>query len=247
MANRLKTRLDRFLVESGFVDSRHKAVALILGGKVSVDGVIVDKPGKEIPLKACVELEHTPKYVSRGGIKLEGALEGFKIDVKNKIAIDVGASTGGFTDCLLSRGAQKVYAVDVGYGQLDWKLRQDSRVVVLERKNIRYLVRDEIADDIDIATIDTSFISLKRVLPKVIEIISDCGEIVAMIKPQFEVGKGEVGKGGVVRDPEKHQRIIEEIKKFSISSGLCMGGILESVLYSPKVNKEFFIYLKKHG
>jgi len=180
-------------------------------------------------------------------VKLEAALDRFSVPVEGKICMDVGASTGGFTDCLLQRGAERVYAVDVGWGQLHWKLRRDPRVVVLERRNIRYLPKEGIPEEIDLATIDTSFISLKLVIPAVLKFLKDRAEILALIKPQFEVGKGEVERGGVVRDPQKHRRVIREIWEFVRSLGLSPQGVMESPLLGPKGNKEFFIYIKKDG
>ena len=182
-------------------------------------------------------------YASRGGLKLAHALEQFQIDPKDKIILDVGASTGGFTDCLLQRGAKKVYAVDVGYGQLDWKLRNDSRVVVIEKTNIRYWDAHQVTEPIDFAVVDVSFISLTLVLPKVKEIIGPEGFIIALIKPNFEVGKGQVGKGGVVREPEKHAAVIEKIRNFAPSLNLSAKGVTESPLIGPKGNKEFFMLL----
>jgi 23S rRNA (cytidine1920-2'-O)/16S rRNA (cytidine1409-2'-O)-methyltransferase len=184
-------------------------------------------------------------YVSRGGLKLEKALSGFGISVEGRIVIDVGASTGGFTDCLLAHGARLVYAVDVGYGQLDWKLRNDARVVILERRNIRYLGASELKFPPDLATIDVSFISLRLVLPPVRNLLAPEGEILALIKPQFEVGKGKVGKGGVVRSAAEHARVVAEVGAAAVAGGLEVRGVVESPLLGPKGNKEFFIYLRK--
>jgi 23S rRNA (cytidine1920-2'-O)/16S rRNA (cytidine1409-2'-O)-methyltransferase len=193
--------------------------------------------------EATIRLTHDPqRYVSRGGVKLERALDFFHIDPRGKIAMDVGASTGGFTDCLLQRGAQRIYAVDVGYGQLAWRLQQDPRVVNLHRRNIRYLRREEIGEEVDLAVVDTSFISLALVIPPTLSFLRQGGGIVTLIKPQFEVGKGEVGKGGVVRDSEQHRRVVEKIIRFAEGLGLIPHGVMESPLQGPKGNKEFFLY-----
>jgi len=236
------------MVEKGLVPSREKAQALIMIGGVKVNGQVMRKPGQKIREDALIEILQPPcPYVSRGGVKLEGAIKGFGINVEGKVCLDVGASTGGFTDCLLQHGAKRVYAVDVGWGQLHWKLRNDPRVICLEKKNIRYLPKEEIPEEVDLVTIDTSFISLKLVIPAVLKFLKEKAEILALIKPQFEVGKGEVGKGGVVRDPEKHKRVIEEIRIFSQNLGLHPIGVIESPILGPKGNKEFFIYLIKYG
>ena len=184
--------------------------------------------------------------MSRGGLKLEGALQAFGVDPKGRVVMDVGASTGGFTDCVLQRGAKKVYAVDVGYGQLAWNLRVDPRVVNLERTNIRYLPREAIEKEgVDLILIDTSFISIEKFLPHLLGFLKEGGTLIGLIKPQFEVGKGEVGKGGVVKDPVQHQKVIDRISAFSQGLGLNVLGIVESPLLGPKGNKEFFIHLKK--
>lgn len=241
----MKERLDKILVDKGLVQSRERARALIMAGKVMVNGRKVDKAGEMVPADADIALagEDIP-YVSRGGLKLEKALDEFNIDVAGKVTMDVGASTGGFTDCLLQRGALKVFAVDVGYGQLDLKLRNDPRVVNIERQNIRYLERELIPEPVDIATIDASFISLTKVLPKVSEFLKDGGELIALIKPQFEVGKGEVGKGGVVRDEAKQLAVVEKIKDFCTELGFSIIGVVESPILGPKGNKEFLIYAR---
>ncbi|MEK7851041.1 MAG: TlyA family RNA methyltransferase, partial [Deltaproteobacteria bacterium] len=206
----------------------------------------VEKAGEMVLADADIVLagEDIP-YVSRGGLKLEKALNEFNIDVTGKVAMDVGASTGGFTDCLLQRGAAKVYAIDVGYGQLDLKLRNDQRVVNIERQNIRYLERESIPEQVDIATIDASFISLTKVIPKVLEFLKGTGELIALIKPQFEVGKGEVGKGGVVRDEAKQTAVVENIRFFCEEIGLTVIGVVESPITGPKGNREFLIYIRK--
>ncbi len=241
-----KERLDKLLVEKGIVQSRERARALIMAGKVAVEGKRIDKPGVQINVEANLKLrgDESP-YVSRGGEKLEGALKAFGIDPKGMVVMDVGASTGGFTDCVLQKGAQRVYAVDVGYGQLAWKLQKDPRVVNLERRNIRYLKREEIQNEADLILIDTSFISIEKFLPFLLRFLKEGGFILSLIKPQFEVGKGEVGKGGVVRDGALHQKVIDRISTFSRELGLKVLGVTESLLLGPKGNKEFFIYLKK--
>jgi 23S rRNA (cytidine1920-2'-O)/16S rRNA (cytidine1409-2'-O)-methyltransferase len=193
---------------------------------------------------ARINLKAAPRYVSRGGVKLEKALKEFAISLEGKTALDVGASTGGFTDCLLAHGAARVVAVDVGYGQLDWKLRNDPRVVVLEKTNIRYLAPSALPDPIEVATIDASFISLKLILPCVKALLSELHEVIALVKPQFEVGKGKVGKGGVVRSADEHARVIDEIGKAAAAIGYESRGVIESPLLGPKGNKEFLLYLR---
>jgi 23S rRNA (cytidine1920-2'-O)/16S rRNA (cytidine1409-2'-O)-methyltransferase len=241
-----KERLDKLLMEKGMVQSRERARALIMAGKVAVEGKRIDKPGVQINREANLKLQGDESpYVSRGGEKLEGALKAFGIDPRGMVVMDVGASTGGFTDCVLQIGAQKVYAVDVGYGQLAWKLQKDPRVVNLERRNIRYLQREEVRNEIDLILIDTSFISIEKFLSSLLKFLKKGGSILILIKPQFEVGKGEVGKGGVVRDGALHQKVIDRISTFSRELGLKILGVTESPLFGRKGNKEFFIYLKK--
>ena len=239
--------MDQILVERGLVKSRQRARAIIMAGDVLIDDQPVDKPGTLIGKDERIELRNKDiPYVSRGGLKLDAALQHFQLDVCGLICLDVGASTGGFTDCLIARGAQRVYAVDVGYGQLAWKLRQNPRVVVIERTNIRKMSPDTIAEPIDLITIDVSFISLKIVVPAVIKFLKDSAEprILALIKPQFEVGKGQVGKGGVVRDPVQHERVIEDLTSFFTENGLLCESVFPSPLLGPKGNREFFISLK---
>ncbi len=240
-----KIRLDRLLVEREISPTRERAKALILSGTVIVGENRIDKASTLVPINAAIRIkgEGNP-YVSRGGLKLKGALTEFGIDVAGFAALDIGASTGGFTDCLLQKGARKVYAVDVGYGQLAWKLRNDERVVVFEKTNIRYFSGDGIDDEIDIATIDASFISLKLVIPAAIKLIKKDAIILALIKPQFEAGRGEVGKKGVVKDPDIHKRVVDEIDEFCQELGLDVLGTCESSLLGPAGNKEFFIYVK---
>jgi 23S rRNA (cytidine1920-2'-O)/16S rRNA (cytidine1409-2'-O)-methyltransferase len=240
-----RKRLDVLLVEQGWCDSRQKAQALIMAGKVTVNNARIEKPGTRFPDEVAIDVK-TPEfpYVSRGALKLEAALKSLEIDVNNVVCLDVGASTGGFTDCLLQFGAAKVYAVDVGYGQLAWKLRQDSRVISLERTNIRYMPDELIGETVGIATIDTSFISLKIVVPCVLKFLSEKARILALIKPQFEVGKGNVGKGGVVRDSELHESVIRDLTDFFSSLGLTKEAVIPSPILGPKGNKEFIISLK---
>ncbi len=238
-----KVRLDKLLFEKGFVESREKSRALILGGNVTVNGTVVDKAGTLVRQEVELKIAERMPYVSRGGLKLQHALEAFPINVKGKTAMDAGASTGGFTDCLLQYGACRVYAVDVGYGQFHWKLRNDERVVLLEKTNIRYLEKNKIHDEIDIAVIDVSFISLLKVIPKITEFLKPSGEIIALIKPQFEAGKKDVGKGGVVRDDKIRLEIVEIIERESEKMGLKSMGVEESPIKGPKGNIEYLIYL----
>lgn len=232
-------------MEKGVVESWERARSLIMEGRVIAEGRRIDKPGTRVDVETEFQVQggETP-YVSRGGIKLEGALRAFGFDPSGMVVMDVGASTGGFTDCVLQKGARKVYAVDVGYGQLAWRLQQDSRVVNLERKNIRYLNREEV-EEVDLILIDTSFISIEKFLPHLLGFLRRGGDIIGLMKPQFEVGKGEVGKGGVVKDPVLHQKIIDRISHFSRGLGLNVLRVIESPLRGPKGNKEFFIHLKK--
>ncbi len=235
------------MVEKGLISSRTKAHALIMAGKVLVDGQKAEKPGHKYPHDVHLKViaPHC-SYVSRGGLKLEHALNHFQIQLNGLICMDVGASTGGFTHCMLKRGAAKVYAVDVGYGQLDWTLRTDPRVVVMERTNIRYLKPDALDKPVDMATVDTSFISLRLVIPNILKFLRPEGIIVALIKPQFEVGKGKVGKGGVVRDARLHQEVIDGlIEFFTLHMGLEVRGLTDSPILGPKGNREFLIFLAK--
>jgi 23S rRNA (cytidine1920-2'-O)/16S rRNA (cytidine1409-2'-O)-methyltransferase len=240
-----KKRIDRLLFERGLVESRSRALALILEGKITADGLKVNKAGTMISPDSDIRIigKGIP-YVSRGGLKLESALNEFNINVKDKIAMDVGASTGGFTDCLIKHGAKKVYAIDVGYGQLAWSLRQNPKVIPIERVNIRYMERTAIKDDIEIATVDTSFISLEKVLPAVMRFLRKNGEIIALIKPQFEVGKGEVGKGGIVREETKRMEVLERIKDLAKGLGLSVSGLIISPIHGYKGNIEYLIYLR---
>lgn len=245
MSSSHKIRLDKLLFDKGLAESREKAKALILEGSVRVSGIVVDKAGTLVGQDDAVEVANKMPYVSRGGLKLEHAIKEFRIDLKNKIAMDVGASTGGFTDCLLQYGAKKVYAIDVGYGQFSYALRKDDRIELFERKNIRHFDRDLIPDEINVATIDVSFISVLKVLPRVLEFLSPGGEVIALIKPQFEVGRRDVGKGGVVRDEQKRLTAVEMIKAESEKMGFGFKGVIHSPIKGPKGNVEYLMYLKK--
>ncbi len=241
-----KQRLDLLLVERNLAPSRTRAQALIMGGGVYVDGQKVDKAGTLIKSDSEVTIKDSSiKFVSRGGLKLEEALKHFDIDVSDMVALDVGASTGGFTDCLLQRGATKVYALDVGYGQLDWKLRNDDRIVVMEKVNARHLQPHDIADPVDIVVMDVSFISLTKVIPSILGFLKPKGVLAALIKPQFEVGKGEVGKGGIVRDENKHIQVVEKITKHLDEHDMDIKGVIASPILGAEGNKEFLIVTTK--
>ncbi|MBS1252645.1 MAG: 16S/23S rRNA (cytidine-2'-O)-methyltransferase TlyA [Anaerolineales bacterium] len=235
-----KERLDVLMVERGLAASRNRAQRLIRAGEVLVDDRVFDKPGMQVSVGAGIRVRERLPYVGRGGLKLEAALDTFPIEVSGMMAADVGASTGGFTDCLLQRGAVRVYAIDVGYGQLAWPLRQDERVVVMERTNVRYL--DELPDPIDLATVDVSFISLRLVLPKIMGWLTPAGQIVALIKPQFEAGRDDVGKGGIVRDPDVHRRVLYEILSFAGEQGLHLRGLMPSPITGAEGNVEFLAW-----
>ncbi len=238
-------RLDQALVERGLATSRERAQTMVRAGLVRVAGVPTDQPDRLITADQAIEVAGTTAYVSRGGDKLAAALDAFAIDPTGRACLDVGASTGGFTDLLLQRGAARVIAVDVGYGQLDFRLRQDPRVIVLERINIRHL--DRLPVPADLAVIDVSFISLRLVLPRVRALLSPPGDIVALVKPQFEVGKGAVGKGGVVRDPEQHARVISELSHFAEENGYTVAGQVPSPILGAKGNREFLLYLRPNA
>lgn len=238
-----KIRLDMLLVDRGFFPTRNRAQAAILAGAVFVNGKPVHKPGTLVPLDATVEVKsQVCPYVSRGGLKLARALQVFGIDVRGKIAIDVGASTGGFTDCLLQSGASRVYAVDVGYGLLDWRLRNDPRVVVLERTNVRLLRPEQIGEPVDLITVDVSFISLTKVLPALVPLLRPGGEVLPLVKPQFEVGPRKARKG-VVREPEAHREALMHVCACAHDLGFSIQGITYSPLRGPEGNIEFFLYL----
>ena len=232
-----KERLDVLLVSRGLAESREKAKAIIMSGNVYVDGQKEDKAGSNFPAEAVIEVRgNTLKYVSRGGLKLEKAMENFDVTLAGKICMDVGSSTGGFTDCMLQNGAVKVYAVDVGHGQLAWKLRNDERVVCMEKTNIRYVTPEDVADKINFSSIDVSFISLTKVLGPVKELLSDDGQIVCLIKPQFEAGREKVGKHGVVRDSAVHLEVIEKVIDFAISIGFEVLNLEFSPVKGPEWN-----------
>ena len=240
-----KQRLDRLLVDRGVAPSRQRARAMIMAGKILVNNRLADKAGFLVAKDDRIELRGQDiPYVSRGGLKLEGALKSLELNPAGCICLDVGASTGGFSDCLLQNGAARVYAVDVGYGQLAWKLRQDPRVVVIERTNIRHMPADVITEPVDFATIDVSFISLKIVVPAVIAFLKTGARVLALIKPQFEVGKDQVGKGGVVRDEKLHTRVIQNLAAFFTQSGFTCQAVIPSPILGPKGNREFFILLR---
>ena len=240
-----KKRLDLALTDANLVPSRQRARALILAGKVLVNHVLVEKAGMMISEDALIEIKgDISPFVSRGGLKLQAIFDHFDFCVKGLICLDVGASTGGFTDCLLHHGAKRVYTVDVGYGQLAWKLRQDPRVVTIERTNIRYLNPEKIPDPIDVITIDTSFISLKLVVPAALKFLKNGGSVITLIKPQFEVGKGKVGKGGIVKDPALHEAVLSDLSSFFKKIGLELGPAIPSPILGPKGNQEFIMTLK---
>jgi 23S rRNA (cytidine1920-2'-O)/16S rRNA (cytidine1409-2'-O)-methyltransferase len=240
-----KVRLDQLLVELGLIDSREQARRLIMAGEVLVDEQVVDKPGKSVPVTAILRVRQPLPYVSRGGVKLASALEQFSLDVRGLVALDVGASTGGFTDCLLQRGVAKVFAVDVGYGQLAWKLRTDPRVVPVERTNIRHLDSLPGGELAQLAVIDASFISLSLVLPPTLKLLTPQATIVALIKPQFEAGQADVGKGGVVRDARVHSRVLQETLTLAHSLALHVADLALSPLLGPAGNVEFFAHLQR--
>lgn len=242
-----KIRLDALLVKNGLAQSRDRAKAVIMAGQVYIDNQKCDKAGlmvDEDTAKPEVRGE-TLKYVSRGGLKLEKAMQEFPITLQGKTAMDIGASTGGFTDCMLQNGAKKVFAVDVGYGQFAWKLRQDERVVNMERTNIRYVTPEDIGEEIDFASIDVSFISLRLVLPVAKSLLTDNGELVALIKPQFEAGRGQVGKKGVVKDIKVHFEVIKTVLDFAREAGFFIAGLSFSPIKGPEGNIEYLAYLKK--
>jgi 23S rRNA (cytidine1920-2'-O)/16S rRNA (cytidine1409-2'-O)-methyltransferase len=241
-----KKRLDLLLVERGLAESRAKAQALILAGEVRVEGQVADRAGANFPEEAAITVEQGPKYVSRGGEKLEAALEAFPVKVDGRICADVGASTGGFTDCLLQHGAAKVYAIDVGKGILHWKLRNDPRVIVMEATNARYV--EKLPEPVSLVTVDASFISLKVLLPVVKKWLSPEGEVIALIKPQFEAGRRIMAKNdGVVRDPQVHKQVLMEVLDFARKEELEAGGLIRSPLVGPKGNVEFLARLIVNG
>lgn len=241
-----RERVDKLLVERGQAASRERARVLIMAGVVRVSGHTIDKPGTLVPADAEIGVEAPDlPFVSRGGLKLDAALDGFSISVQGAVVLDVGASTGGFTDCVLRRGAEAVIAVDVGYGQLAWKLRRDPRVTLLERQNIRYLDHKQLPATPKVAVVDVSFISLRHVLPKVVELVAPAADIVVLVKPQFEVGRGQVGKGGVVRDPQQREAAVASIRACGEELGLRCAGELESPIPGPKGNREVFLHFTR--
>ena len=242
-----KLRLDQLLVGRGFFPSREQARRAILAGKVSVATRVIDKPSELLDEQTAVAVKAIRKYVGRGALKLEPALDHFGIDVRGKTALDIGASTGGFTDCMLQRGVEKVYAVDVGYGQLDWKLRNDTRVSVLEKTNARFLGRDQVQELVDICVIDVSFISLTLILPNALALLKPDGVILTLIKPQFELQRSEVGKGGIVRDPGLHQKAQDKIVAFVNDLGHVIAGIEPAAIKGADGNQEFFACIRKRS
>jgi len=244
---KVKERIDVALVARGLCDSREKAARLLLAGAVTVDGKRVDKPGTLVAPGADLQLTAKQKFVSRGGDKLAHALEAFAVSPKGRVCIDVGASTGGFTHCLLEAGAARVYAVDVGQGQLDASLRADGRVVVMEKTNARQLAPDAFPDHPHLAAVVVSFISVEKVIPSIFNVLTSEGEVVVLIKPQFEIGKGLVGKGGVVRDASHHKTVISRVARFSVLHGWHVRGVTPSPLKGPKGNREFFLHLTRTG
>ena len=242
----MKKRLDILLVEQGLAPSREKAKAYIMSGDVYVDGQKEDKAGSMFGDGVKIEMRgNTLPYVSRGGLKLEKAMKNFDLDLTGKVCMDVGASTGGFTDCMLQNGAVRVFSIDVGYGQLDWKLRNDPRVVCMEKTNIRYVVPEDLGEAADFSSIDVSFISLTKVLPPVRQLLKEDGEIVCLIKPQFEAGREKVGKKGVVRDPAVHKEVIEKVRDFAMEIAMEPCHLSFSPIKGPEGNIEYLLHLKK--
>ena len=243
-----KQRLDSLMTARGVADSVHTARALIMAGQVVVGDHTVDKAGQQVALDAEIRLKGEPlPYVSRGGLKLRRALDEFQIDVTGLVAVDVGSSTGGFTDCLLQAGAVQVFAIDVGYGQLAWKLQQDPRVISMEKTNIRHVTPEQIHGDPALAVIDASFISLAKVLPATAALVQPGGRIIALIKPQFEAARSDVGAGGIIRDPVIHERVIVDVRRTAVDLGLTVCGLCESPITGADGNREFLILLVKGG
>ena len=242
-----RLRLDQLLVGRGFFPSREQARRAILAGEISIATRVVDKPSELLDEQTAIDVRPARKYVGRGALKLESALEHFHIDLLGKTALDIGSSTGGFTDCMLQRGAEKIYAVDVGYGQLDWKLRNDPRVIVLEKTNARFLTRDQVQELVDICAIDVSFISLTLILPNAFDLLKPDGVILALIKPQFELQRSEVGKGGIVRDPRLHQKAQDKIVAFVTDLGHVIAGIAPAAIKGADGNQEFFACIRKRS
>ncbi|MFL6597014.1 MAG: TlyA family RNA methyltransferase [Chthoniobacterales bacterium] len=242
-----KSRLDQLLVGRGLFPSREQARRAILAGEISVASRLADKPSELLDEQTAIAVKPTRKYVGRGALKLESALDYFDIDLEGKTALDIGASTGGFTDCMLQRGIEKVYAVDVGYGQLDWKLRNNPRVSVLEKVNARFLTRDHVQEVVDVCVIDVSFISLTLILPNALALLKRDGVILALIKPQFELQRSEVGKGGIVRDPRLHQKAQDKIVAFVNDLGHVVADIAPAALKGADGNQEFFACIQKRS
>src|SRR5437660_12127409 len=242
-----KIRIDNLLVARGFFESRESAQRAIMAGEVRVGDGVIDKSSELVEAKAEIAVAELPRYAGRGALKLEGALDFFQVDVGGKIALDIGASTGGFTDCLLQRGAAKVYAVDVGHGQLAWKIRNEPRVVVMERLNARFLSREHIPELVDLCVIDVSFISLTLILPNAFELITPNGVIVALIKPQFELERADVGRGGIVREPALHEKAKAKIADFVRRLGHHVIGMIPSAITGKEGNQEFFVCLRKRS
>jgi 23S rRNA (cytidine1920-2'-O)/16S rRNA (cytidine1409-2'-O)-methyltransferase len=242
-----KARIDQTLVERGFFESRERAQRAVMAGEVRVGEQLITKPAAMIETDATVSIAESPQFVGRGATKLSGALDFFNIDAAGKVALDIGASTGGFTDCLLQRGAAKVFAVDVGRGQLAWKIRNDPRVVVLEKINARFLPRQEVPEPVDLCVIDVSFISLTLILPRAFELITPDGVVLALIKPQFELQAKDVGRGGIVREPALHEKAQEKIVTFVKEAGYRVVGLVPSSITGTDGNQEFFICIRKRS
>jgi 23S rRNA (cytidine1920-2'-O)/16S rRNA (cytidine1409-2'-O)-methyltransferase len=240
-----KLRLDQLLVAQGLFSSREQAQRAVMAGEIKIGTQIAVKPSQLLAADTAIAVKPTRKYVGRGALKLEKALDHFKINIQGKVALDIGASTGGFTDCLLQRGTEKVYAVDVGHGQLDWKIRSDPRVIALEKMNARFLSRAHILELVDLCVIDVSFISLTLILPNAFELITPSGVVLALIKPQFELERADVGRGGIVRDPELHQKAQDKIVQFVTRLRHTVTGIVPSVITGADGNQEFFACMRK--
>lgn len=238
-----RMRLDLLLVKRGFVESRHRAQAMVMAGEVLVDGQKAEKPGRQVRSDVAIRLvRQKPRFVSRAGFKLEAALEHFRIDVEGAVCLDIGASTGGFTDCLLQHGADRVHAVDVGVGQLHWRIRCDQRVIVREKLNARNLLFDDVGEIVDFVCCDVSFISVTKILPRIPKVLRPGGPAVVLAKPQFEVGKGEVGKGGIVRDPAQHRRVVETVSAAMAECGFESVGSIRSPIRGASGNREFLVH-----
>ena len=240
----IRERLDRLLLDRGLADSREKAQALIMAGEVLVDGRKARKPGEAVPLSSQVEVLARPRFVGRGGLKLQAALEGFQVDPTGQVCLDVGASTGGFTDCLLQNGAARVHAVDVGHGQFDWRLRNDPRVVVYEGVNGRHLTLDRIGEPVDLAVCDVSFISVTLILPAIAPILQPAGQLIVLVKPQFEAGRDQVGKGGIVRDPAVQQAALDRVAAAVVTLGFTWAAI-DSPILGAEGNREILLHARR--